>query len=457
MNTINTKTITPKDTLAEQTVLGSFLVFPNETKDLIHTLSPDDFYSPVHQKILITIQKLSEQNIPPDIITVGNALEQQKMLDSIGGRSYLTQIATTVTSLANLPHYIHILKKLRAHRDFQKASLTIYDLAFTKPQNDIIETISIAKTELDRVLANAHITPDTIRHAADVAEHSYARIASMWQSGHIGLSTTFRDLDKAIWGIRAGSFVEIASRPSVGKSLFAITMAWRLASSGIPAGYITLEMEPEDLIDRLIQASCRMNYKRFLNPSQEEKEKITKALNTFLNSPLYIAKPHEYTTSRVCSLIRDMVIQKGCRIVFIDHSQCIIDPGYDNRTEEMYAKSLLRLSALRAELKTDAFTPIIVLLVQINREAEKNRHDRRPQLHHLRDTGQHEIVSDLILGLHRPEMYPDCPDDEKHILEVIVLKNRNGPARMKVRLTYLEDIQLIENYTRDQPEYYDHL
>lgn len=445
---MNTK-ITPKDTATEQAVLGTLILFPQETKEFIHSLSPQDFYYTKHQKILATLKELSEKNAPIDIITVGNALEKNGSLNSIGGRSYLSDITAHVTSVANLPYYSDILKKLKTHRDLQKAALAIYDLAFTKYSDDIIETASLAKTELDRVLANANITQDTIRHASTVAEHSYARIASMWQSGHIGLSTTFKDLDAAIWGIREGSFLEIASRPSVGKSLFAITMAWRLASSGIPVGYITLEMEPEDLLDRIIQASCRMSYKQLLHPSAAEKEKIHQTLARFLNTPLYIAKPHEYTTSRVCAIARELIVQKTCRIVFIDHSQCILDPGYENRTEEMYAKSLLRLSALRAELKTDAFTPIIALLVQINREAEKNRHDRRPQLHHLRDTGQHEIVSDIILGLHRPEMYPDCPEDEKHILEVIVLKNRNGPARSKVRLTYLEDIQLIENYTTD--------
>jgi replicative DNA helicase len=89
----------------------------------------------------------------------------------------------------------------------------------------------------------------------------------------------------------------------------------------------------------------------------------------------------------------------------------------------------------------------VIAVSQLNREPER-RTDKRPQLADLRESGSIEQDSDVVMFIHREEIYSDAPE-VKGIAEVIVAKHRNGPQG-KVPLTFRADLTQFLNHARER-------
>ena len=249
--------------------------------------------------------------------------------------------------------------------------------------------------------------------------------------GHlIGMSTGFERLDEVLGGLVEGTLVTIGGRTGMGKTAFAFNLLRNLSiEKKISTLYISLESTEQLCTNMLIACTLNIKYRGLLSSQLvvEEWEKIDKELSRIANAPVYLDTKSTYTIDDICKTVEESVQEHQVKVVFIDYLQLIFaKTGF---TENRY----LELNYITRRLKALAkeFNITIVLLSQLNRNAEdEKRHDHRPVLTDLRDSGTICDDSDVVCFVHRPEYYHIYQDDKgndmHNVALIIVAKNRLG-------------------------------
>ena len=101
--------IPPQSIEAEMSVLGSMLLDRDATGKALEILSEKDFYKDSHQKIFQAAVSLYDRSEPVDLITLAEELNRRKSLEEIGGSYYLTELAESVPSAANVEYHAKII------------------------------------------------------------------------------------------------------------------------------------------------------------------------------------------------------------------------------------------------------------------------------------------------------------------------------------------------------------
>lgn len=437
-----------QDRLAEQTLLGILLVDHSVFAEYAGELSRDLFYWRAHQYIFDAMKRCFEENKTWDLVTISRLLEEMGKKDAVGGYAYISELATRVTTTASAGYYIDVLRELAMRRDLKLAAKRIEDISMRR--GEPVEIASQAEAELMAVLMRwANLAPPA-DHLHDTFE-DYVRLRS---GEEVGYSTTFPDLDKLIGGFEPGELVILAARPGQGKSSLAAIMALQQAMKhNLRTGIISLEMAPRRLLLRLVQHLAQVSREEIRSGTPEVHEQIAQAftkLQKVYNTSFFIEECPA-TTDYVVATARRLFFRHACHIVYIDHFHHIHDPGMTS-VNEMRNASLSRLWDICHDTRLNP-RATIVLLAQINRQAEKSRDDPRPQLYHLKDTSELEQKADLVLGLYKPDTYSQDAD-QQNILEIRVLKNRNrGGVGRTVELYCDMTRQIITPLAYAPPEF----
>lgn len=100
MNELLQDRVPPQNIEAEQAVLGSIFLDADVLIEAMEYVEPKDFYRRSHQLIFQTMMTLSDRNEAIDVVTIKDRLEQENLLEDVGGLSYLSDLALAVpTSL----------------------------------------------------------------------------------------------------------------------------------------------------------------------------------------------------------------------------------------------------------------------------------------------------------------------------------------------------------------------
>ena len=212
----------------------------------------------------------------------------------------------------------------------------------------------------------------------------------------------------------------VAGRPAMGKSALALQMAADIAKQGIPVGYISLEMPAKDLATRFLARAARVDQGKLLlgkvTPDEVAKVERVKGAGSI---PLAVSAPIDSTFAGVLAQMTSLRRRHGAQVVVIDYLGLVSEAsGRNESRQDVIARMsrALKQYALRHEA-------VVIVVSQLNR-ALAGRADKRPQMTDLRESGSLEQDSDIIIMVHRPDVYD--PEDRVGEAELIVEKSRLG-------------------------------
>ncbi|SHM17449.1 primary replicative DNA helicase [Caldanaerovirga acetigignens] len=443
--------VPPHSVEAEQSVLGSMLLSKEAIYVALERLKSEDFYLEAHRTIFNIITELHEGREPVDLITVTETLRNRKMLESVGGVTYLTTLTEVVPTPANIAQYCKIVEEKALLRRLLEATSKILSMAY-EPREDVEELLDEAERRIFAIVQKKRV--DNFHHIKDVLLSTFERIEQLYNSkgGITGVPTGFPDLDAMTSGLQPSDLILVAARPSMGKTAFALNIAQNAAiRHRIPVAIFSLEMSKEQLVQRMLCAESNVDSHKLRTGRLEEDDwpRLARAMGPLSEAPIYIDDTPGITCLEIRAKARRLKAEKGLGLVVIDYLQLIAGRGQSENRQQEISEISRSLKALARELNVP-----VLALSQLSR-APDVRSDHRPVLSDLRESGSQEQDSDLVAFLYREDYY-NPNTDRKNIAEVIIAKQRNGPTG-KVELLWLSQYTKfvsIEKYRQSEEARY---
>jgi replicative DNA helicase len=404
---------------------------------VIELLKPEVFYKSEHQIIFAAIMRLFSQVKPVDILTVTDELRQSGELELVGGPYYIAMLTNRVASSANIEFHSRIILQKHIQRELIRISSAIIQDAF-EDTTDVFDLLDMAESNLFAISETS--LRRNVRSMQSLVKEAVAEIAAgLTQDGHLrGVGSGFTEIDRLTSGWQRSDLIIVASRPGMGKTAFALTMARNMAVDfKKPVAVFSLEMSAIQLVIRLIASETEISSEKLKRGTLEEYEweQLNSRITSLIDAPLYIDDTPALTMFELRAKCRRMKTQHNIEVVILDYLQLMQGaPEHKGNREQEISNISRSLKALSKELDIP-----IIALSQLSREVEK-RIIKKPILSDLRESGSIEQDADMVLFIYRPEYYK--LEDENYggpvegVAEISIAKNRNG-ATKDVKLKFV--------------------
>jgi replicative DNA helicase len=436
----------PSNVDAERFILGSVLLDASRFIEIAGLIGQEDFSLEKHRRIFMRMFELHERGETIDRITVAEELMRHNELESVDGLGYLVSLDDGMPHIANLDSYVKIVRDKATLRRIVHASQHLMNRALMG-EEDPGDILSGAGETLLK-LGEARQEKGLMTPLEVIQNYQGGLNAFLDPSKRIkGISTGFTKLDEMTGGLHSGELIILAARPSMGKTAFALNIAWHVATRLFqPVAVFSLEMSQESLLTRMLCAAARVDSQRFRTGylNEQERQKLRQAANQMVEAPILIDDTAGANLMDMHAKLR-RIKQSGQKLglVVVDYLQLMSTKGrVENRNQEVSQLSR-GLKLMSKELDC----PFLVLS-QLSRATETRVGDHRPQLSDLRESGSIEQDADLVGFIFREEVYKRDREDLHGIAELILAKQRNGPIGT-VPLVFLHAQTRFENRAED--------
>ncbi|MGO3732173.1 MAG: replicative DNA helicase [Vagococcus sp.] len=440
MELIQQDRIPPQSIEAEQAVLGSVFLEAESIVEAMEYIEATDFYRRSHQIIFQIMVDLNNRNEAVDVITVKDELEQKKLIEDIGGLSYLSELTLSVPTAANVGYYAKIVEEKSLLRHLIQTATDIVTSGFQQEEN----VTSILDEAEKRILeVSEKRNRSGFLAIADVLGQSISQIEKLSQQGDeiTGLPTGYHALDKMTAGLQPEELIILAARPAVGKTAFALNIAQNVGTkTDKGVAIFSLEMSAESLVNRMLcsEGLVEASHLKTGQLTDEEWDNIIIAMGSLSKANIFIDDTPGIKISEIRAKCRKLAQEQGnLGLILIDYLQLIEGNGRENRQQEVSEISR-QLKKLSKELKVP-----VIALSQLSRGVEQ-RQDKRPVLSDIRESGSIEQDADIVAFLYRDDYYRSEDEDDgeqqepNNVIEVIIEKNRSG-ARGTVELLFIKE------------------
>jgi replicative DNA helicase len=396
-------------------------------------LDAGDFYRESHSRIYRAALALYAKGEPVDAITLVDELEERGELEDVGGRVRIHELAALVPATANAAHYARIVRETATLRGLIRVGGEIARLGWERPGDttDLVDRAEQVVFDLSQSRVSTEFS-----HIEALLKESFERITALYEAGAeiTGIASGFRDLDRLTSGFQPGNLVIVAARPSMGKSALGLGVGANLAVRfETPVALFTLEMSKAEVTQRLMCSEAKVESQRLRTGklAADDWPRLTAACDKLAKAPIYVDDTGSITMMEIRSKARRLKSREpSLGLIIVDYMQLMTS----GLTAENRVQEVSQISRSLKILARDLDVPILALS-QLSRAVEQ-RHDKRPILSDLRESGSIEQDADLVIFIYRDEYYNE-DSDQQGLAEVILAKHRNGPTDA-VKLSFLK-------------------
>jgi replicative DNA helicase len=425
--------VPPQNLEAEESVLGSMLLSPVAVGTVSEILDASDFYRESHAKMYRAALSLWSKGEPVDAITLVNELDERAELDAAGGQARVVELAALVPAASNVEHYARIVKEMSTLRGLIRAGQEIVRLGQEREGevSDLVDRAEQIVFELGQKRATSDFS-----HIETLLKESFERITHLYEAGTeiTGVPSGYRELDLMTSGFQPGNLIILAARPSMGKSGLGLCIVTNLGvRHQTPVALFTLEMSKSEVTQRMMCSEAKVESQRLRTGrlAPDDWPRLTAACDRLMKAPIFVDDAGSTSIMELRSKARRLKSREpALGLIVVDYLQLMAsDRNVESRVQEVSQISRA-LKVLARELEVP-----ILAMSQLSRAVEQ-RHDKRPILSDLRDSGSIEQDADLVFFIYRDEYYLGEESDQQGIAEVILAKHRNGPTGT-VKLSWL--------------------
>jgi replicative DNA helicase len=410
----------PHNFLAEKMILSCLLINSEAIEITLKTISVDAFYFKNHQEIYKAILFMYENKMPVDILTLVTFLQDNGLLQKIGGIKVLIELISQIPNLVYLKDYLALVKDKFMRRSLIKLGYEIINSGYITniPLESILNDFENKLFDLTN-----EIKVKSLFSSAELLNNLFLELKEKsLNPGIFGLPSGFDNLDSLTQGFQKSDLIIIAGRPSMGKTALGLTIAMNVIKKvKLPVLFFSLEMSKEQIISRLLSMETTINQIKLKNGKLESNDwiKLNKMITIMSKFPFFVDDSANLSIQDIRSKIKTVLFeQKQIGLVIIDYLQLMQNSKgiNENRVQE--------ISKITRELKNIAreFKIPMIALSQLSRNVE-SRIDKKPILSDLRESGSIEQDADLVLMLYKNQY----PNQNSEIIDLIIAKQRNGP------------------------------
>lgn len=429
----------------EEAVLGAMMIESSAVDEALEELTPSCFYDPKHQMVFNAMQALSNEHVAVDLLTVADKLKADGNLEVVGGPVALADLSQKVGAAAHIEYYIKILKQKCIQRDLISASYFILKESF----DDSVKVDDLIDNAQSKVYAaiqnNVKKDVQDIGHLINDAMNDIQEMQG--KTGLNGVPSGFPSIDRVTMGWQKSDLIIIGARPSVGKTAFSLNLARNAAvDHNMPVAFFSLEMSALQLAKRLMTSESGLSADKIKGGSKLESyewEQLETKLKALSKAPLYIDDTPSIPVLEFRTKAKTLVKNKGVRLIFVDYLQLMQGPPELRGMREQEVAAISR--ALKATAK-ELNVPIIALSQLSRNVTQRPGSNSKPQLSDLRESGSIEQDADIVIFIHRPEMF-DADDPEGNIpgrTNIIIAKHRNGETCDITMIFKKEQVRFVE-------------
>lgn len=433
----------PHNFLAEKMVLNCLIINSETIEIVVKTLPIKAFYFKNHEQIYKAIIFMYKYQLSIDIFSLTAFLQENALLQEIGGITVLIELMNEIPNLLDLEEYIRLVKDKFLRRSLIKFGYRTINVSY-------ITNISLETTleQLENELLN--LTTETrtvfVPNSADLLNEIFFKLKDQFLNPRLpGLPSGFSNLDLLTQGFQKSELIVLAARPSMGKTALSLNIALNaLKISKLPVLFFSLEMSKQQIMYRILASETNISQTRLKTGQLYKNDwiKFNKTIKFLSKLPFFIDDSHNLSIQEIRSKIKQILVEQNkIGLVIIDYLQLIknININNQNRVQE--------LSNITRSLKNLAreFNLPIIALSQLSRNVE-NRLDQKPILSDLRESGSIEQDSDLVLLLYGGKLSSSIKHSDP-IIELIIAKQRNGPigtVYLSFNKNYTKFVELLE-------------
>ncbi|MGE8080491.1 replicative DNA helicase [Peribacillus loiseleuriae] len=372
---------------AEKSVLGAVFLDPNVLDEIVF-LEERDFSIQRHKELYKVMRWLENKGRPVDIVTVTEAYVKFGRIEELGGVGYLTDLADSCPTTANVDYYARIVRSKAMERRIKNTANIIQGMSRDDYETDeeFFSYVEQLVTELrpqdnSKMLSFSETKDEYYTHLKTPAEY---------------IKTGFKEYDRWAQGLWRGWLFVSAGRPSVGKTALALQRIHGVASQ--KEGVVLVwsqEMKRNSLKDRMMSSLTGIPFQKIKmkNLNESEQSLLDRAYASFDYLPIFMQDSSGVTIDEIKATTKQFKKKYGkVAMIVVDYLQIMNIPQTNGDTR---ALAIGRVTGQAKQIAMD-MNCCFMMLSQMTRESDKGGIPRRPVLADLKESSSIEQDADVV-------------------------------------------------------------